>query len=204
MAESFRVLRETGLHERFFLDALYKVEEPFVTLTECKKLSRIHFNSMVLGGFDPVHTALSLLPTCSHVTSLILWVGYQWFDDDAISLMAKYAADTTVLRHLHVGIDDFQSPDTVARIGRALVQALSSNESVRKLFLVGFYLDDTESQMLVDKLQASRTLYELSLCEEECKSLAPVIQKLSPRVSSNYTLLAVGGAQGRGAARRTA
>ncbi|KAL1443274.1 hypothetical protein MTO96_046034 [Rhipicephalus appendiculatus] len=127
-----------------------------------------------------------MLPSCSHVTSLFLVC--QPLDGDAISLMVKYIAGATVLRHLEMTKIYF-TLDTVDRAQRALMQALSINKSIRKLSMKDACLDETEIQILVDKLQATRTLCELFFYPDDFASSNLLIQKLSPRVSSNYTLL---------------
>ncbi|KAH7943771.1 hypothetical protein HPB52_011413 [Rhipicephalus sanguineus] len=186
--EICRALRETGLLERFFLARPHVVKDPVVTLRECKELSSIRINPMTLHGFDSVRTALGLLPSCSHVTSVTLEVWQKWLNGDAIFLMAQYIKGTTVLRDLEMTLFSTTS-NIVDRDERALMEALSFNNSVRKLSLTGLCFDDTEIQMLVDKLQASRTLYELCFYLNGFMSTTLLIQKLSPKVSSNYTLL---------------
>ncbi|KAL3240839.1 hypothetical protein MRX96_047902 [Rhipicephalus microplus] len=69
------------------------------------------------------------------------------------------------------------------------MQALSINKSIRKLSLGYVDLDDTEAQILVDKLQATRTLCELFLYSSTGESFISFLHKLSPIISSNYTLI---------------
>ncbi|KAL1422942.1 hypothetical protein MTO96_021536 [Rhipicephalus appendiculatus] len=187
--EICRALRDTGLLERFSFPRPHKVEDPVVTLGECKELSSIDILPGNLRGFRPLHTALSMLPSCSHVTSLflILWPPH---DGDVISLTEKYIAGTTVLRRLELAIINVTS-NTVDRPERALMRALSINKSIRKLTMEYTHLDETEIQILVDKLQATRTLCELFFYPDEYTLSNSLIEKLSPRVSSNYTLLAM-------------
>ncbi|KAL1481712.1 hypothetical protein MTO96_034267 [Rhipicephalus appendiculatus] len=154
-----RALRETGLLERFSFPKPHDVEDPVVIIGECKELSSISIRPRNLRGFSLLYTALSMLPSCSQVTSLFL-VLCESLDGDAISLIVKYIAGTTVLRHLEVTKIYFIL-DTVDRAQRALMQALYINKSIRKLSMKDACLDDTEIQILVDKLQATRTLCEL-------------------------------------------
>ncbi|KAH7943841.1 hypothetical protein HPB52_011984 [Rhipicephalus sanguineus] len=187
--EICRALRETGLLERLSFARPHVVRDPIVTLRECKELSCISINSVDLRGFDPLHTALGLLPSCSHVTSLTLTVLQPWLEDDAMSLMTPYIKSTKVLRDLKM-TSFARTSSIMDRAEKLLMQALCFNKSIRKLFIKGIYFDEVEIQMLVDKLQASRTLYNLSYYPyDDGTSTKLLTQKLSPRVSSNYTLL---------------
>ncbi|KAL1442725.1 hypothetical protein MTO96_046272 [Rhipicephalus appendiculatus] len=73
--EVCRALRENDMSERFFLSGPHAVEHPAETMMECKELSSICINSDILCEFDWLHTALGMLPSCSHVTSLTIVVG---------------------------------------------------------------------------------------------------------------------------------
>ncbi|KAH7956048.1 hypothetical protein HPB52_005784 [Rhipicephalus sanguineus] len=189
-AEICRFLLETGVRERVFLARRHVFEDPAVTLTECKKLSRFNINTVTPRGFDSLHTALRLLPSCSHVMSLTLEVSQRCLNEDAISLMDQYLTSTTVLRDLEVVL--FSRTSTpMDRAERALMQALFFNRSIRKLCITGLHFDETAIQMLANKLQASRTLYELDFLPHDSKSSELLIQKLSPNVSKNYTLLSI-------------
>ncbi|KAH7956045.1 hypothetical protein HPB52_005781 [Rhipicephalus sanguineus] len=189
-AEICRLLLESGVRERFFLARPHVVEDPAVTLTECKELSGVTINTDTPRGLDSLHTALFLLPSCSHVTSLTLDLQQQCLNGDVISLMAQYFTSTTVLRDLQVILSP-KTSNTVNRAERALMQALFFNKSIRKLSMTGVDFDETEIQMLVETLQASRTLYELSYHPHDSMSTVLLIQKLSQNVSSNYTLLSI-------------
>ncbi|KAH7973009.1 hypothetical protein HPB52_020284 [Rhipicephalus sanguineus] len=189
-AEICRLLLETGVRERFFLSRPHVVEDPVVTLTECKELSGVTINTDTPRGLDSLHTALCLLPSCSHVTSLTLHLQRLCLNSDVISLMAQYFKSTTVLRDFQV-ILFVGTSNTVDRAERALMQALFFNKSIRKLCMTGVDFDETEIQMLVDKLEASRTLYELSFYPHDSMSTVLLIRKLSPNVSRNYMLLSM-------------
>ncbi|KAH8037197.1 hypothetical protein HPB51_008904 [Rhipicephalus microplus] len=142
---------------------------------------------MSLNGFSSLSSALTVLPSCSHVTSLFL-VLYEQLDGDTISVLVKYIAITTVLRNLEVN-KMYISFSTEDRTKRTLMQALSINKSICKLSLEYVDLDDTEAQILVDKLQATRTLCELFLYSSTGESFISFLHKLSPIISSNYTLI---------------
>ncbi|KAH7943681.1 uncharacterized protein LOC119400047 [Rhipicephalus sanguineus] len=192
VAEICRALRETGMRERFFLGIHHVIQDPVATLTECKELSRISVDSTILHDFDPLHTTLCLLPSCSHVTSLCLRVSQELFNNRVSSLIAQYITGTTVLRELELTFFfDSGSWNAVDRPERALVQALSVNKGIRRLFIGGLCFDETETGMLADMLQHSRTLCDLSFYPDDYKSAVLLVRKLSPSFSTNYTLLSM-------------
>ncbi|XP_075724193.1 uncharacterized protein LOC142766874 [Rhipicephalus microplus] len=180
-------LRETGMLERFTLPKPRNVEQRIVTLRDFEELSSIRIMQMSRNGFSSLRGAQTVLPSCSHVTSLFL-VLFEQLDGDTISLLVKYIAGTTVLRNLEVN-KMYISFSTEDRTKRTLMQALSINKSIRKLSLGYVDLDDTEAQILVDKLQATRTLCELFLYSSTGESFISFLYKLSPIISSNYTLI---------------
>lgn len=171
-----QVLRETGVLECFTLPKPHEIEQRVVTLRDCKELSSIHVVHTSLNGLSSLPSALTVLSSCSHVTSLFLML-YERLDSDTISLLVKYIADTTVLRNLEVK-HIYDTLSTEDRVERALVQALSINKSIRKLSREYVDYDDTEAQILVDKLQATRTLCELFLNPGNGESLVSFFQML--------------------------
>lgn len=192
VAEICRALRETGLRERFFLGIHHVIQDPVATLTECQELSCISVDSTILHDFDPLHTTLCLLPSCSHVTSLCLRVSQELFNKKVSSLIAQYITGTTVLRELELTFFfDSGNWNAVDRPERALVQALSVNTSIRRLFIGGLCFDETETQMLADMLQFSRTLCDLSFYPDDYKSAVLLVRKLSANFANNYTLLSM-------------
>ncbi|KAL1480500.1 hypothetical protein MTO96_050974 [Rhipicephalus appendiculatus] len=60
---------------------------------------------------------------------------------------------------------------------------------LRQELFNGLCFDETETQILADTLLTSRTLCEVSFFPDNHESTVLLIQKLSPNVSSNYTLL---------------
>ncbi|KAH7984838.1 hypothetical protein HPB52_024501 [Rhipicephalus sanguineus] len=187
--EICRAMRETGVRERFFLGNPFTVQDPGATLTECRDLSSLDIDSRVLSEFDRFRTALRLLPSCAHVTSLSLVEREELFGNNVTNgLIAQYIAGTTVLRELTL---TFVSRiwDPVDRVERALVQALSVNRSIRRLYINGLCFDESETQLLAETLQSTRTLHDLSFYPEDQQSTVSLVQKLSPNFSTNYTLL---------------
>ncbi|KAH7985567.1 hypothetical protein HPB51_026798 [Rhipicephalus microplus] len=182
-----QVLRETGVLECFTLPKPHDIDRGVVTLRDCKELSSIRVVHTSFNGLSPLPSALTVLPSCSHVTSLFLLL-YERLDSDTISLLVEYIAGTTVLRNLEMK-QIYDTLSTEDRVERALVQALSINKSIRKLSLEYIDFNDTEAQMLVDKLQATRTLCELFLKPGNHVWPASFLQKLSPIIASNYTLI---------------
>ncbi|KAL3225251.1 hypothetical protein MRX96_025934 [Rhipicephalus microplus] len=71
----------------------------------------------------------------------------------------------------------------------ALVNALSVNKSICRLFIMGLCFDETEIQMLAEMVQSSRRMYELTFYPDNYESAVLLLSKLSHSIRSNYTLL---------------
>ncbi|KAL1436059.1 hypothetical protein MTO96_010815 [Rhipicephalus appendiculatus] len=190
VTEIFRAMRETGVQERFFVGAHHDFEDTVVTLTECKQLSCIEIDSTILPRFEPLLTASCLMQPCSHMTSLCLVLKTGLLDVTVSSLITQCITGAMALRELELTFLHYGpllNPDHTMQ--RALVQALSVNKTIRSLYIWGLRFDETETQMLADTLQSSRTLCEFSFFPRDDESTVSFLRQLSPIVSSNYTLL---------------
>ncbi|KAH7943024.1 hypothetical protein HPB52_004007 [Rhipicephalus sanguineus] len=190
MVDMFRVMQETGVEERFFVGTHHVLQDTIAALTECTFLSSVSLDSRSFRGLDPFFTALSLLPSCSHVTSLCLSLHEN--NGRVSSLIAQYITGTATLRKLDLFFFFIRSGDALDEATRELVHALSANKSIRWLRVSGFCFDATETQMMVDTLQSSRALCNVYLFQRNDESSnSSLIRKLSPTISSNYTLLSL-------------
>ncbi|KAL1481367.1 hypothetical protein MTO96_034518 [Rhipicephalus appendiculatus] len=88
----------------------------------------------------------------------------------------------TALRNLKLAIDRAGRGVAFNKPNRKLAQALSVNKTIRRLRLHGPLFGETEIEMLADTVQSSRTL-------SSRRSVIFLLRKLSPNISSNYTLL---------------
>ncbi|KAH7943540.1 hypothetical protein HPB52_009196 [Rhipicephalus sanguineus] len=190
VTEICRALRETGVEGRFVVGKHRVLKDTVVELPECKELSYITVECRHADFFEPLRTALCILPTCNHVKTLRLVIIRELFNSEVSSLIAQYITNTRALKELDLSFIS-GGLNVVDRTERTLVQALSLNNSIRKLSIRGLHFNDTESQVLVDMLDSSRTLYDLFLCSYDYKLTVSLTQKLSKNLSSNYTLLSV-------------
>ncbi|KAH7947454.1 hypothetical protein HPB52_012183 [Rhipicephalus sanguineus] len=190
VTEIFRAMRETGVQERFFVGAHHVFEDTVVALTECKQLSCIEVDSTIFLRFEPLLTAPCLIQSCSHMTSLCMVFEKQLSTVTVSSLIAQCITGAMALRALHLTFRN-NCPIWLAdrRIQRALVQAVSVNRTIRSLHIWGLRFDETETQMLVETLRSSRTLYDFYFHPHDDESTFSFVRKLSPILSSNYTLL---------------
>ncbi|KAH7947452.1 hypothetical protein HPB52_012181 [Rhipicephalus sanguineus] len=190
VTEIFRAMRETGVQERFFVGAHHDFEDTVVALTECKQLSCIEVDSTIFLRFEPVLTAPCEMQSCSHMTSLCMVLEKQLSTVTVSRLIAQCIAGAMALRALDLTFRN-NCPIWLAdhKIQRALVQAVSVNRTIRSLHIWGLRFDETETQMLADTLQSSRTLCEFYFHPKDDESTLSFVRKLSPIVSSNYTLL---------------
>ncbi|KAL1467197.1 hypothetical protein MTO96_042336 [Rhipicephalus appendiculatus] len=190
VTEIFQAMRETGVQGRFFVGAHHDFEDTVVTLTECKQLSCIEIDSTILPRFEPLLTASCLMQPCSHMTSLCMVLKTGLLDVPVSSLITQCITGAMALRELELTFLHY-GPLLNAdhTMQRALVQALSVNKTIRSLYIWGLRFDETETQMLADTLQSSRTLCEFSFFPRDDESTVSFLRQLSPIVSSNYTLL---------------
>ncbi|KAL1418511.1 hypothetical protein MTO96_025895 [Rhipicephalus appendiculatus] len=182
-AEIHDVLRESGAQDRCVL------KDNVVVDKHCDNLSRVEVNTR-FHKFQQLLDTVSLLSTSTGVQSLQLRMRTDQFNGVVASLIAEYIAGTVMLRELDI---KFIGPLLIAvdRAERRLVQALSQNKSIRKLSIKGLRFDETDTQILVDMVQSSRTLCELSFYPRNYESTISLVQKLSPNVSDNYMLLGI-------------
>ncbi|KAH8033683.1 hypothetical protein HPB51_015305 [Rhipicephalus microplus] len=159
-----RAMREHSVRQHVFLGPHQIIKDPVVMLTECKEVTCIGFDSIAVSELEPLRTTLSLLPSCSHVTSFDLRVNEHFMHKEISSLLAKYITSTTVLRDL-----------TLSIYNGARYMAFGT-----ELALI---------QMLVEMVQSSRRMYELTFYPDNYESAVLLLSKLSHSIRSNYTLL---------------
>ncbi|KAH7947455.1 hypothetical protein HPB52_012184 [Rhipicephalus sanguineus] len=190
VTEIFRAMRGTGVQERFLVGAHHVFEDTVVALTECKQLSCIEVDSTILLRVEPLLTAPCLMQSCSHMTSLCMVFEKQLSTVTVSSLIAQCIIGAMAVRALDLTFCN-NCPIWLAdhRIQRALVQAVSVNITIHSLHIWGLRFDETETQILADTLQSSRTLCEFYFHPHDDESTLSFVRKLSPIVSSNYTLL---------------
>ncbi|KAL3236835.1 hypothetical protein MRX96_022092 [Rhipicephalus microplus] len=169
------------------------VDNPGVELTECKDLSKFAVSSNVLSHSDSFCTTLRVLPSCAHVTSLSITVWEELFDWNVMNaLISQYIATTTVLRELSLTIF-YQIWDHANHVESVLVRALAINKSIRRLCIDGITFNESETQVLAETLQSTRTMCYFSYYPRDRQSTVSLFQKLSPNFSSNYTILELNG-----------
>ncbi|KAL3236842.1 hypothetical protein MRX96_022098 [Rhipicephalus microplus] len=163
-----RNMRDTGVRERFFFSSPCYVDNPCVELMECKDLSNVAVHASVFTNSDSFRTTLCVLPLCAHVTSLSLTVRKEFFDWN-------------------------QNGDYANHDESVLVRALDSNKSIRRLCITGISFNESETQVLTETLQSTRTLCYFSYYPRDQQSTVSLFQKLSPNLSLNYTILELNG-----------
>ncbi|KAL1422941.1 hypothetical protein MTO96_021535 [Rhipicephalus appendiculatus] len=188
VAEICRAVRETNARERFFVGTHYVIENTLDALTECKELSSVEVQSQLFNRSEPLLTTLSLLPSCSHLTSLGLALRQDEFSR-ASSLIAQCITGMTALRKLKLTVTRGEIGVAFNEARQELAQALSLNKTIRRLTVYGPLFGDAEIEMLADTLRSSRTLCEIFFFPQRLGSVMSLMRKLSPNISGNYTLL---------------
>ncbi|KAL3227501.1 hypothetical protein MRX96_004202 [Rhipicephalus microplus] len=189
VSEICRAIRETGVQECFFVGTHYVLENTAGTVRECKELSSVAVDTVMFERYEAVIATLSLLSTCSHVTSLCLSLRPDQFKGKMLSLIAQCITDMTKLTTLELLITGAGIGDAFNEGRRELAQVLSTNKSIRRLKLHGPCFSKTETEMLADTWQSSGTLCELFFFPHYIERVITLMRKLSPNISNNYTLL---------------
>ncbi|KAL1484467.1 hypothetical protein MTO96_032562 [Rhipicephalus appendiculatus] len=184
----FQAMRDTGVQDRFVIGTLDLWQDTVAELLQYEQLSSIRVGRLINDDLEDVQSTMCLLPTCSHVKSLCLGISEETFNGKVSSLFAQYITDTTALRELHV-IFTFRDKDASSCCERTVFQALSLNKSIRKLSMDGLCINVTDTQLLVDTLQSSRQLCDLSFIIRSIESTTSLLRKLSSNISNNYILL---------------
>ncbi|KAH6943258.1 hypothetical protein HPB50_017984 [Hyalomma asiaticum] len=187
IAEIFRALRETGVHERCLIGTHLVHRDTVGALSECKELSSIVVDTSKPRGIDMLSTTLDLLPTFSRLKSLSLKMYHTEFNEN-VSLIAPYIAETSVLRELSLTVEPGRY---VVEKGaeRRLLEALYANRSIQKLSMHSICVCEKLIPILLDTLQSSRTLFDLTFHPRYPCQVIFLMQELSRVVSSNFTLL---------------
>ncbi|KAL1443492.1 hypothetical protein MTO96_007404 [Rhipicephalus appendiculatus] len=188
VAQICHALRDAGVEERFFIGEHRVLKDTAVSLPECKPLSRIRLYLGARDEVEPLHTTLSLLPTCSHVKSLCLEMTGPTFNRKVSSLIAEYVTHTTGLRELRLELFSGIRYST-DHSEWTLLKALSNNKSIRKLSLKGMYINLCEARLLADMLLSNRTLCHLSFYPYNVDATKWLLLMLPPYISRNYVLL---------------
>ncbi|KAL1416480.1 hypothetical protein MTO96_000757 [Rhipicephalus appendiculatus] len=180
VAEIFRAMRETGVQGRFV-----------GVRTACTERFDAENDSTAFPAFEPLPRTASLLQSCSHVTSLCIVSEKEISNVLVSSVISQCITGTTALRELEVICRMYSSrwyADNT--IQKALVEGMSTNNTIRSLYIWGLNFDETETQMLAETLQSSRTLCHFCFSPLfDSESMLSLLWKLSPNMSSNYTLL---------------
>ncbi|KAL1484474.1 hypothetical protein MTO96_032569, partial [Rhipicephalus appendiculatus] len=129
-----RAVRETRVQDRFVIGKHHIVKDTVLELPECKELSHIGVGCNDVDCFEPLRTALCLLPKCSHVKSLSFEIIHELYSEVS-SLMAQYITNTTTLREMKISFihPSYKKLNAVDWVERTLLQALSLNKSIRRL-----------------------------------------------------------------------
>ncbi|KAL1470938.1 hypothetical protein MTO96_040178 [Rhipicephalus appendiculatus] len=142
--EICRAVRESGAQDRFFIDTHYVHENTVNSLTESKELSSVDVQSHFFDRLEPLLTALSLLPSCSRLTSLRLVLWPDEFEGRVSTLIAQCITSLITLRKLKLTIARDGLGEAFNKARWELAQALSANKNIRKLKLYGPWFGEAE------------------------------------------------------------
>ncbi|KAL3238908.1 hypothetical protein MRX96_021928 [Rhipicephalus microplus] len=183
-----RSVRDTGVPQRFSIATCQLSEDTVPELQECTELSGVEMDySQSPDELGILLNKLSYLP--QNIKSLRLTMRESNLPH-VLSSLVHLIGNTASLRELDLRFFP-KSWTSEERPERQLLQALSSNEGIRRVTLHGINYDETDTDMLAKLLCSSRTLCYLSFRPEDGESVPLLLRKLSTDVSGNFTLLGV-------------
>ncbi|KAH7944352.1 hypothetical protein HPB52_018607 [Rhipicephalus sanguineus] len=143
VAEICRATRKTGIVQRFFPSGNHATSDAVVTLTECKEVRFVRFDSTVSDELDPLRTTLSLLRSSNHVSSLCLTVGLKsirsllirvpCFDETEARALADRLTSGRTVSSLCLYPEDYRS--ALSLIHRLSSQNFSTNYALTEMRL---------------------------------------------------------------------
>ncbi|KAL1416722.1 hypothetical protein MTO96_027618 [Rhipicephalus appendiculatus] len=161
VAEIFRAMRETGVEERFFVGVHHIFAEAAVARTPFAPLWSLEIDRTTYPAFEPPLRAPFLLQSFCHMTSLCMLFEIEMWNVTASSLIAQCTTSVVALRELELIFrHQWRYKYADHIVQRALVKAVQ----------VGCYAS-------------------FASAHKDYESTLMFLRKLSPIVSSNYTLL---------------
>uniref|UniRef100_A0A1E1XEG2 Putative nlr family card domain protein n=1 Tax=Amblyomma aureolatum TaxID=187763 RepID=A0A1E1XEG2_9ACAR len=181
----YHALRDTHASDKVRLGTCYaKVEDFVLALESCGELlgmGKHQFISLDKLGF---HKVVSALPLHDHITGLDLHLGYEWdgvAEEDA-SLIAGYLSSTRVLKNMCMRFN------VSKELAHVIVEGLCKNETIEKLSIEDWLMQDDDVRTLCGWVAASRKVYHLSYLCAEVQACWTLVRSLARLLPSCYTL----------------
>ncbi|KAH9382701.1 hypothetical protein HPB48_023257 [Haemaphysalis longicornis] len=166
-------------------------ERPDQLVAECRQLSDLKLMYYEPDDSTWFKMTVPVLTGCRHITTLSLDMRFS-FQDGAVSLVATYISQTSVLRDLHLCLPWFlvivNPNDTTHRL--EVLRALEKNSSVRKLTLWENGFNIGEISFLAKIVRSSKVLHTFTL-NSFAEQVETFMQHLSPDFYLNQTLVSL-------------
>ncbi|KAH8037085.1 hypothetical protein MRX96_022101 [Rhipicephalus microplus] len=189
-AEIFRAMRQTGVQGRF-VGVLDVFDDAAFAKTEWSEVCSLRINSTTFHTYETLPgAAYSHFQSCTQLTSLCIVSEEEISNLTVSSLISHCLTDAMALRKLEV-IAHVTFPRWYADrlIHKALVEGISTNNTLHSISIRGLSFDETEMQKLGDTLSLSRTLCQFCFFPRYYNPPLALLRPMAPVISGNYTLL---------------
>ncbi|KAH6943455.1 hypothetical protein HPB50_021687 [Hyalomma asiaticum] len=181
-------IREYELADRVFIEDHRVGPLDLQELPECLEVTAITLSHGYLPEPTGLVSALDVLTTCSHVTSVTVLLCF--FHKDVYASLSSYVRASKLKDfELRVEVDDFHD-ELLHQSMSDLCEAFASNRSLNKITLdSALQLRDKDFSVLADAVLKNRRLYELSWRGFDKAFCAAFLGRLLPGLVHNYSLL---------------
>ncbi|KAH6946453.1 hypothetical protein HPB50_013666 [Hyalomma asiaticum] len=181
-------IREYELAGRVFIEDHRVGPLDVQELPECLEVAAVTLSHGYLLEPTGLVKALDVLTTCSHVTSVTVFLCF--FQEDVYASLSAYVK-TSKLKdiELRVEVDDIYN-ELLHQSMSDLCEAFASNRSLTKITLESaLQLRDEDFSVLADAVIKNRRLYEVSWRSFDEAFCVAFLGRLLPRLAHNYSLL---------------
>ncbi|XP_054934320.2 uncharacterized protein [Dermacentor andersoni] len=191
-------IRECGLTHRVCIEDHRVGPRDLPTLSDCREVTAVILSYGYLPHTTNFLSALDVLATCNHVTSLTVFLDF--FHSGIYGSLSAYIRSASALKAIELSarVDQFHAdyfhahfPDEspLDRSMSVLCEALSSNLGVTKIMLESTVQLRGDVYPVLTRAATNPRLYELSLrCFNE-NFCAAFLRCLMPRLAQEYNLL---------------
>ncbi|XP_077517084.1 uncharacterized protein LOC144127942 [Amblyomma americanum] len=184
--ESFyHAMRDTHVSDKVRLGTCYSEAEGFVSaLQSCGKflgMGNHRFATLDKLGF---HNIVAALPLHDHITGLDLHLGWEWgnITEEDASLITAYLSSTKVLKNICMRF-------SISReLAHVIVEGLCKNETIEKVSIEGWLMEDDDVRKLCSWVAASRKVYHLSYLCAQRQACRTLLRSLALLLPNSYTL----------------
>ncbi|XP_070380772.1 uncharacterized protein [Dermacentor albipictus] len=182
-------IRECGLAHRVCISDHRVGPRDLATLSDCREVTAVVLSYGYLRGRSDLRSALDVLGTCSHVTSLRVFLDF--FLDSVYESLSTYIRNAPALRAIEISVwmADVGNDESLRDSMFDLCDAFSSNLGIAKIVLESMVQLRDDVYPVLARAATNPRLHELSFkVFGEIFGVA-FLGRLMPRLAQRYNLL---------------